>query len=97
MKFKYYAATVAAFVLNLASMSNFASVAQVPEYKPFSASDPVAITSNGYGQSTLAPNALGIGEIAPDFRLPAASGGFYQLDKRVAEGPVVIIFYRGHW
>jgi peroxiredoxin len=40
---------------------------------------------------------LGIGEKAPDFTLPDAKGGHVRLADRLAEGPVVITFYRGSW
>ncbi|MFI0419994.1 peroxiredoxin-like family protein [Spongiactinospora sp. 9N601] len=40
---------------------------------------------------------LEIGEKAPDFVLPNALGSKIRLSDRLAEGPVVVIFYRGSW
>ncbi|MEU4571396.1 peroxiredoxin-like family protein [Nonomuraea sp. ATR24] len=40
---------------------------------------------------------LEIGEKAPDFALPGATGATVRLSERLAEGPVVLIFYRGSW
>ncbi len=76
--------------------------AAVPLYLPYSrAPEPTDITVNAYGASRLAPEAFGIGEIAPDFDLPLSriEGGEerFSLDEAAAKGPVAIIFYRGHW
>ncbi|MFD0887123.1 peroxiredoxin-like family protein [Streptosporangium algeriense] len=38
-----------------------------------------------------------VGERAPDFTLPNAVGAKVRLSERLAEGPVVLIFYRGSW
>ncbi|MFF4415428.1 peroxiredoxin-like family protein [Streptosporangium sp. NPDC001559] len=38
-----------------------------------------------------------VGEQAPDFTLPNAVGAKVRLSDRLAEGPVVLIFYRGSW
>ncbi|RBQ15901.1 AhpC/TSA family protein [Spongiactinospora rosea] len=38
-----------------------------------------------------------VGEKAPDFVLPNALGSKVRLSDRLAEGPVVLIFYRGSW
>ncbi|MBV1879307.1 MAG: peroxiredoxin family protein [Pseudomonadales bacterium] len=69
-----------------------------PFYKP-SSSSPTAldISANNYGHSNLAPGALGIGETAPNFSLLRFGGGNYSLSQTANNGPVVIIFYRGHW
>lgn len=40
---------------------------------------------------------IGIGERAPSFTLPNAVGKPVSLDDRLAEGPVVVVFYRGAW
>ena len=56
-----------------------------------------------YGQSESsriaeeAPDALEIGDTAPAFRLARAGGGELSLNEARAAGPVVLIFYRGHW
>ncbi len=33
----------------------------------------------------------------PAFELPDHNGGSWNLDERVAEGPVMLVFYRGDW
>jgi len=40
---------------------------------------------------------LEAGTEAPDFRAIDASGKAFQLGKALKDGPVVMIFYRGHW
>lgn len=40
---------------------------------------------------------LAIGDKAPDFVLPDAKGEQVRLSDRLAQGPVVITFYRGSW
>ncbi|MDA0272501.1 MAG: redoxin domain-containing protein [Proteobacteria bacterium] len=69
-----------------------------PRYKPSSRSpEPIDLSANGYGGSLLAPDALVIGEKAPDFSLPVSGGGTFNLQSAADKGPVVIVFYRGHW
>ncbi len=69
-----------------------------PKYKPSARSpEAIDILSNAYGASRSAPNALGIGDTAPDFELPRAGGGQVSMVQRRANGPVAIVFYRGHW
>ncbi|WP_411847656.1 peroxiredoxin-like family protein [Roseibacillus persicicus] len=41
--------------------------------------------------------SIGVGETAPDFELPNANGEPVSLSKLLAEGPVVVTFYRGDW
>ncbi len=49
-------------------------------------------------ESTVIANALGIGDEAPDFELAtAATDAKVKLSSVLAEGPVVLAFYRGHW
>ncbi|MEM7099372.1 MAG: hypothetical protein AAF541_14005 [Pseudomonadota bacterium] len=70
----------------------------VPKYKPSArAPQPIAITSNAYGFSRSAPEALEIGDTAPTFTLDRAGGGKVALQDKLKHGPVVLIFYRGHW
>ena len=38
-----------------------------------------------------------VGQTAPDFALPNASGQSVHLEDLVARGPVVLSFYRGRW
>lgn len=40
---------------------------------------------------------LEVGTRAPDFSARDASGNEFQLAQALKEGPVVLIFYRGHW
>jgi len=68
-----------------------------PRYKPASRTEPMDIRTNAYGASRSAPNALKIGDLAPDFKLPRAGGGSVSLTAARQSGPVAIIFYRGHW
>ncbi len=72
--------------------------ADTPRYKPSSVSpQALDITRNSYGYSSTAPNALAIGDIAPNFVLPGSGGQTIALKQLRAAGPVAIIFYRGHW
>lgn len=34
---------------------------------------------------------------APGFRLPDTEGRPHTLDELTADGPAVVVFYRGHW
>jgi peroxiredoxin len=43
------------------------------------------------------PNALRVGDSAPDFELPNASGDMVRLSSLLERGPVVLVFYRGAW
>lgn len=47
--------------------------------------------------SGQADRALTVGDPAPRFRLPSATGEFVALDDLPARGPVVLAFYRGAW
>ena len=42
-------------------------------------------------------SAVTVGEIAPDFTLPAATGAAVTLNSKLTEGPVILSFYRGGW
>jgi len=42
-------------------------------------------------------SAITVGEIAPDFTLPAANGAAVTLYSKLNEGPVILSFYRGGW
>ncbi len=69
-----------------------------PRYKP-SASSPAAIdiTTNAYGAYAAAPDAPEIGQTVQDFTVPLADGGTFDLAQARAAGPVLVMFYRGHW
>lgn len=56
------------------------------------ADDVAAVTASG-----LADRALGVGASFPSFTLSDATGGKVSLDELLADGPVVISFYRGGW
>ena len=47
--------------------------------------------------SGLVERALKAGDVAPDFVLPEARGGMVRLSALLAEGAVVLSFYRGGW
>ncbi|WP_428309938.1 peroxiredoxin-like family protein [Hydrocarboniphaga sp.] len=49
------------------------------------------------GRSGMEGKALRVGERAPGFRLPDQSGALVSLESRLALGPVVLLFFRGHW
>jgi peroxiredoxin len=48
-------------------------------------------------ESAMANPGLKVGEIAPDFTLPDATGKPVQLAELLKKGPVVLTFYRGAW
>jgi hypothetical protein len=41
--------------------------------------------------------ALAVGQVAPDFAAPSTLVSNDRLSDRLRDGPVVLIFYRGHW
>ena len=48
-------------------------------------------------QTDIAKHSLKVGEKAPDFTLPDASGKQVGLSELLQHGPVVVTFYRGEW
>ena len=48
-------------------------------------------------QSGIIKNSLQVGQQAPDFTLPNATGGEVSLSSLLKKGPVVLSFYRGEW
>ena len=42
-------------------------------------------------------SAIAVGEIAPNFTLPDATGKAVNLRSKLNDGPVVLSFYRGGW
>src|ERR1700693_6446887 len=48
-------------------------------------------------QSEIIKNSLQVGQKAPDFTLPNATGGEVSLSSLLKKGPVVLSFYRGEW
>lgn len=53
--------------------------------------------SEALGKSGIVRKSLQVGQEAPDFALPNATGGVVSLSSLLQEGPVVISFYRGEW
>lgn len=47
--------------------------------------------------SNITDHAKGIGDVAPDFRLPNVQGGTTSLSELLERGPVAVSFYRGGW
>ena len=41
--------------------------------------------------------AKAVGDVAPDFSLPGSVEREWSLSNAVERGPVVVLFYRGHW
>jgi peroxiredoxin len=48
-------------------------------------------------QSGILQSALNVGDHAADFELPDANGNLVKLSELLANGPVVLSFYRGGW
>jgi peroxiredoxin len=48
-------------------------------------------------RSHTGESAIAVGEIAPNFTLPDATGKAVNLRSKLNEGPVVLSFYRGGW
>jgi hypothetical protein len=40
---------------------------------------------------------IGLGDLAPEIRLPSIRGPLVELAELLAGGPVVLVFYRGAW
>lgn len=45
----------------------------------------------------LASQAKAVGDAAPSFSLEGARGATFQLESALAQGPVVLTWYRGNW
>lgn len=89
--------TLAVALLPLAGCSDPAPAS--PEASTEADSPPVKTVAVAPADSAEAAvnRALTVGEVAPDFVLPAASGGDVRLSDLTARGPVVLAFYRGAW
>ena len=57
----------------------------------------VPVASADYGWFPKARHAPSVGEQAPDFELPLVGGKIFSLADARAQGPVVVVFYRGFW
>ena len=55
------------------------------------------ITTADLVASGIAERATGVGDTAPGFTLPDATGDDVHLADLLARGPVVLTFYRGGW
>lgn len=66
---------------------------------PQDTGSPETATEAGIPASAQAAvgGALGVGQRAPDFALPDIDGGTVRLSDLLANGPVVLTFYRGAW
>ncbi len=49
------------------------------------------------GNSAGAGASLRVGEKVPDFELADSDGRLRRLSELAQSGPVVLVFYRGHW
>lgn len=49
------------------------------------------------GSSGVMASALKVGDTAPEFALPGATGASTSLNSMLEEGPVVLVWYRGGW
>lgn len=59
--------------------------------------DGLIVGWNEIMQANLADRCLKVGSRAPDFSLPSALGKTVNLKDKLANGPVVLTFYRGVW
>lgn len=57
----------------------------------------VALSDARYGHLEMASSAPSQGDRAPDFELPTHSGETFVLSEALAQGPVLLMFYRGFW
>lgn len=58
--------------------------------------DKIKAAQSEVEESGVAPG-LAVGDVAPDFSLPDATGRPVSLRERLSQGPVVLSFYRGEW
>lgn len=45
----------------------------------------------------LVESGVEVGSVVPMFTLPSAAGGVLDLRERLGRGPLVVVFFRGHW
>ncbi|MBX2863222.1 MAG: AhpC/TSA family protein [Leptolyngbyaceae cyanobacterium MAG.088] len=64
---------------------------------PQDVQDAMAAATDALEASGLATQALTVGDTAPNFELPDATGKVVRLSELLKQGPVVINFYRGEW
>ena len=68
-----------------------------PEVLPAEALETMGKAAAELAESGLAQRAVNIGAQAPDFTLPSADGREVTLSALLADGHVVLTFYRGAW
>ena len=85
--------------LSVTLLSSSIAYAQTPPaFKPSKYSEaPIDITTDAYGAYKNAPDAPRMGDTLVDFTLPKARGGIFTLSEALKQGPMLIMFYRGHW
>ena len=64
---------------------------------PQEVQDTMAAATDALEASGIVDQALTVGDVAPDFELPDATGKTVRLSELLQQGPVVINFYRGEW
>lgn len=52
---------------------------------------------DGLGLPPIEPERVAVGDVAPDFTLPAHDGGAVTLSDFRGKRDVLLVFYRGHW
>ena len=58
---------------------------------------PLGLMAGCLGRLETRANPPSISERAPGFTLTSDSGQRVSLNAALAKGPVVLVFYRGHW
>lgn len=58
---------------------------------------PLFAIAQKYDRKAEEAEGLKVGTLAPDFKASDQKGYEYHLQNALKEGPVVMIFYRGHW
>lgn len=71
--------------------------ASFEEQVPADAKAAMAAATEALETAGLVNQALTVGDVAPDFELPDATGKSVRLQDLLKQGPVVINFYRGEW
>lgn len=83
------------FSLSFVAVAAFA-VACAPSETASASSESQSATTARSDQAEKGNSPL-VGKKAPDFTLMSAEGGSVKLSEAVKDGPVVLVFYRGHW
>lgn len=53
--------------------------------------------ADGHDLPGVAPDRVGVGDVAPDFTLESYDEGVVTLSDFRGEKNIVLVFYRGHW